>query len=225
MPVPVLISGGTGGIGQAIAQLFARSTAPRFTVHMLGRDAARASAAVLALPPAAAAAPAAGAPATPHSHSHSHSYAVGDVTRAAFWRDLAARRVRFVAPARGRAGDARSHDAGDGHDGHGGVVVEAPRPAVLINAAGVVREGVFVRADEGDVREVLEVNLLATMWACRYMFRALRSHAVEGAEVTPSIINVSSVLAKQGGEGVAAYAAAKAGVLGEMRLAIALDMG
>jgi NAD(P)-dependent dehydrogenase (short-subunit alcohol dehydrogenase family) len=203
-PLPILLTGGTGGIGRAIARQLALSASPRFAVHILSRDAARARAAVLALPTSDGEPPA-----------NRHAYAAGDVASASLWHDLARGAVPFVSPAPGGDGDG---------DGDVDVDVPTPRPALLINAAGaVVKEGPFSRASEADVRAALDANLLATMWGCRHMLRALRSHAPRrGADprageggFTPSIVNVASVLARQGGDGVAAYAAAKGGVLGE----------
>ena len=215
-PFPVLLTGGTGGIGRAVAQLLARSASPRFAVHVLSRHAARARAAVLALPSSAVAA-GDGERGREGGEGATHAYAVGDVASPAFWRGLARGDLPFVRPRREGGG-------GGGAD----VGVPAPRPALLVNAAGaVVRAGPIAPAAEGDVRAGLDANHLGPLWGCRHMLRALRSHAPrrsdavpragcggEGAPFTPSIVNVASVLTRQGGDGVAAYAAAKGGVLG-----------
>jgi NAD(P)-dependent dehydrogenase (short-subunit alcohol dehydrogenase family) len=222
-PLPVLLTGGTGGIGRAVAQLLARSASPRFAVHVLSRHAARARAAVLALPSSAVAAGDGERGREQEEEGATHAYAVGDVASPAFWRGLARGDVPFVRPRRKGGGG-----GGGGGGGQAGGGVPAPRPALLVNAAGAVREGPFARASEDGVRAALDANLLATVWGCRHMLRALRSHAPrrsdpvprascggEGAPFTPSIVNVASVLARQGGDRVAAYAAAKGGVLGE----------
>jgi hypothetical protein len=88
--------------------------------------------------------------------------------------------------------------------------------------------GSFARASEAGVRAALDANLLVTVWGCRHTLwalRALRSRAAArrsdpgrepgaegeaGSMFTPSIVNVASVLARRGTDGVVG-----AGVLGE----------
>lgn len=84
-------------------------------------------------------------------------------------------------------------------------------PAVLINNAGIT--GAASRLDEAEpdtIRSVLDVNLLATILACRL---ALRRMSSKYGGAGGSIVNVSSGAATLGSPGEFVwYAASKAGV-------------
>lgn len=78
---------------------------------------------------------------------------------------------------------------------------------VLVNNAGITRDGLLVRMSDEDWNEVIQTNLTAvfstTRAAARYMMKA-RSGA---------IVNMASVIGLVGNPGQANYAAAKAGVI------------
>ena len=82
---------------------------------------------------------------------------------------------------------------------------------VLVNNAGVAVDGLVLRYKEADWQRVLDTNLtgvfLCTKAALRPMVRARYGR----------IVNVTSVVAQMGNAGQAAYAAAKAGVIGFTR--------
>ncbi|MDH6243764.1 SDR family NAD(P)-dependent oxidoreductase [Mycobacterium sp. OTB74] len=85
--------------------------------------------------------------------------------------------------------------------------VEADGPIdVIINNAGVDRVGRFYEASAQEVRDLLQVNLIAPMELCRQMMPRLlqrgRGH----------IVNVSSMGAISTGPGVTLYGASKAGL-------------
>ncbi|KAI7825462.1 hypothetical protein BX661DRAFT_199298 [Kickxella alabastrina] len=77
---------------------------------------------------------------------------------------------------------------------------------ILVNAAGVSRDGLLVRQRMQDIEEMLETNLLGTML------------------LAGVIINVSSVVGMRGNVGQSAYAATKAGVIGFSK-ALAKELG
>lgn len=91
-------------------------------------------------------------------------------------------------------------------------------PSVLVNNAGVMRNGLLVRMDPEDWHEVLDTNLTGTFHCTREAAR-LMLRAGGGR-----IVNVSSVAARRGWPGQANYAASKAGVLGLTR-AVARELG
>lgn len=89
---------------------------------------------------------------------------------------------------------------------------------VLINNAGITKDGLLMRMKEEDFISVLEVNLLGAFHMSR--------------EVTPfmmrkrqgRIINISSVVGIHGNAGQSNYAASKAGLIG-FTLSLAKELG
>lgn len=93
-----------------------------------------------------------------------------------------------------------------------GEVEEALGPvAVLVNNAGVRRDGLALRLGDDAWREVVDTNLYGTFACSR---RALRGMLRSG---WGRIVNVASVAGIMGNPGQANYCAAKAGVLGLTR--------
>ncbi len=78
---------------------------------------------------------------------------------------------------------------------------------VLVNAAGITRDGLLLRMGDGDFRRVLEVNLVGTFHLVRACARPMM-RARSGR-----IVNVTSVIGITGNAGQANYAASKAGVI------------
>lgn len=89
---------------------------------------------------------------------------------------------------------------------------------VLINNAGITRDGLLMRMTEEQWDEVIRVNLKSvfnlTKAAMRTMLKARSG----------SIINMSSVVGVKGNGGQANYAASKAGILGFTK-SVALEIG
>ena len=79
---------------------------------------------------------------------------------------------------------------------------------VLVNNAGITRDGLLMRMDDADWELVLKVNLtsafIGTRAAGKYMIR----------QKSGSIINMASYSGLEGNRGQANYAASKAGLLG-----------
>ncbi|HEY5700481.1 MAG TPA: 3-oxoacyl-ACP reductase FabG [Gammaproteobacteria bacterium] len=84
-------------------------------------------------------------------------------------------------------------------------------PSVLVNNAGVTRDGLLVRMGEDDWDAVLDTNLKALYRTCKAAARPLMK-AKRGR-----IINLTSVVGVMGNAGQANYAAAKAGIIGFTR--------
>jgi NAD(P)-dependent dehydrogenase (short-subunit alcohol dehydrogenase family) len=96
------------------------------------------------------------------------------------------------------------------------VMARLERLDVLVNAAGVWREGPVEHFSEYDFDLVIDVNLKATFFMCAAAIPALR--ATRGA-----IVSISSDAGRQGNVGAAAYCASKGGVTNFTR-ALALDL-
>lgn len=79
---------------------------------------------------------------------------------------------------------------------------------VLVNNAGITRDGLFMRMSDEDWATVLEVNLTSTMRLCRGVLRGMMK-ARWGR-----IVNISSVVGTTGNPGQGNYAASKAGMIG-----------
>lgn len=79
---------------------------------------------------------------------------------------------------------------------------------VLVNNAGITRDGLALRMSDEDFDRVIDVNLRGCFLCCRaagkYMMKQ-RSGA---------IVNISSIVGISGNAGQANYAASKAGVIG-----------
>lgn len=91
-------------------------------------------------------------------------------------------------------------------------------PALLVNAGGLDAEGPTAFLEVVDFDAVLDVNLRATFLTCQQAVKAMAPRRFG------RIINFVSPAALQGGEGLAADAAARAGVLGLTR-ALAREVG
>jgi len=89
---------------------------------------------------------------------------------------------------------------------------------ILVNNAGVTRDGLVLRMKDEDWAAVLDTDLSAVFRLCRAVLRGMiRARAGR-------IINITSVVAASGNAGQANYAAAKAGVEGLTR-SLAREVG
>jgi 3-oxoacyl-[acyl-carrier protein] reductase len=89
---------------------------------------------------------------------------------------------------------------------------------VLINNAGVTKDGLAVRMKEGDWRVVLETNLSGTFFATQQVLPAMMR------ERWGRIVNISSVVGEMGNAGQANYVASKAGLIG-LTKSLAQELG
>ena len=85
------------------------------------------------------------------------------------------------------------------------------RVDVLVNNAGLTRDGLLLRMNDAQWDEVLDTNLKGAFRCCRAVAKPMMK-ARYGR-----IVNLSSVVALMGNSGQANYAASKAGLLGLTR--------
>jgi 3-oxoacyl-[acyl-carrier protein] reductase len=89
---------------------------------------------------------------------------------------------------------------------------------VLVNNAGVVRDGVIALFGDDDLDAVVDLNLKGTVYVTRAASRVmLRQHS-------GSIVNISSIVGVSGYRGLTVYGATKAALDGFTR-ALARDLG
>ncbi len=88
------------------------------------------------------------------------------------------------------------------------IVAEAGSIEVLVNNAGITRDGLIFRMSSADWSTVLNANLTAAFYASRLVARfMIRQKA-------GSIVNISSVSGIMGNAGQTNYSASKAGLIG-----------
>jgi len=85
---------------------------------------------------------------------------------------------------------------------------------VLVNAAGITRDGWMTRMDSSAWDEVLNVNLKGSFLMTQAFARQWKLANSADAGGSGSVINISSIIAKTGNMGQTNYAASKAGVVG-----------
>jgi 3-oxoacyl-[acyl-carrier protein] reductase len=88
------------------------------------------------------------------------------------------------------------------------LVDEAGDVDVLVNNAGVTRDGLLARMSDEDWQTVLGTNLGGTFNTCRAVSRGMMKRRAG------SIVNVSSIVGVHGNPGQTNYAASKAGIIG-----------
>ena len=88
------------------------------------------------------------------------------------------------------------------------LVEEAGDVDVLVNNAGVTRDGLLARMPDDDWRTVLETNLSSVFYTCRAVTRPMMKKRAG------SIVNISSIVGVHGNWGQTNYGASKAGIIG-----------
>jgi 3-oxoacyl-[acyl-carrier protein] reductase len=80
---------------------------------------------------------------------------------------------------------------------------------VMVNNAGITRDGVLRKMTTGDFRQVIEVHLVGGWLGTKMASLQMREQGTGG-----SVINISSMSGKVGNPGQTNYSAAKAGLIG-----------
>ncbi len=81
-------------------------------------------------------------------------------------------------------------------------------PSILVNNAGITRDGLLMRMSADDWQVVLDTDLSAVYRTCKAVMRGMMK-ARKGR-----IVNIASVIGVMGNAGQTNYAAAKAGMIG-----------
>lgn len=88
------------------------------------------------------------------------------------------------------------------------VIDEFGQIDVLVNNAGINKDGLIMRMTEDDFNQVVQTNLTGTFNMCRHITKHLLK------QKSGTIVNMSSVVGMMGNAGQVNYAASKAGVVG-----------
>ena len=88
------------------------------------------------------------------------------------------------------------------------IIKEYGRIDILINNAGITKDGLLMKMPEADFDQVLNINLKGTFNCIRFVSRQMLKQR------SGRIINMASVVGVTGNMGQANYAASKAGVIG-----------
>jgi 3-oxoacyl-[acyl-carrier protein] reductase len=98
------------------------------------------------------------------------------------------------------------------------LVEEAGDIDVLVNNAGLTRDGLLARMSDEDWRAVIDTNLGGVFHTCRAAVRGMMKRRAG------SIVNVSSIVGLHGNPGQTNYSASKAGIIGFTK-ALARELG
>jgi len=98
------------------------------------------------------------------------------------------------------------------------LVEEAGDLDVLVNNAGITRDGLIARMPDADWDDVLATNLSGAFYTCRAAARGMMRRRAG------SIVNVSSIVGVHGNPGQTNYSASKAGIIG-LTKALARELG
>ena len=98
------------------------------------------------------------------------------------------------------------------------VMAEWGRIDVLINNAGVARDGILGMATDEDIDVVVDLNIKGTLYMSRLVSRRML------ARRSGTIVNISSIVGRSGYRGLGVYSATKAALDGLTR-ALARELG
>jgi len=90
----------------------------------------------------------------------------------------------------------------------GEIEAKFPKIQILVNNAGVTRDGLMLRMEDDAWQEVIDVNLKGTFLFCRAL------GAIMMRQRYGRMINITSISGLMGNPGQANYSASKAGVIG-----------
>lgn len=94
------------------------------------------------------------------------------------------------------------------------VIADFGRIDIMVNNAGITKDGLLMRMSDEDWDAVLDVNLKGTFLFTRAVARPMmKNKAADGTQLGGAIINIASVVGIMGNAGQANYTASKGGVI------------
>jgi 3-oxoacyl-[acyl-carrier protein] reductase len=98
------------------------------------------------------------------------------------------------------------------------LLADAGNVDLLVNNAGVTRDGLIARMSDEDWNDVIGTNLGGVFYTCRAAARGMMKRR------SGSIVNISSIVGLHGNPGQTNYSASKAGIIGFTK-ALARELG
>ena len=94
------------------------------------------------------------------------------------------------------------------------VIADFGKVDVMVNNAGITKDGLLMRMSDDDWDAVINVNLKGTFLFTRAVSRPMmKNKSADGTQLGGSIINIASVVGLIGNAGQANYTASKGGVI------------
>ena len=94
------------------------------------------------------------------------------------------------------------------------VLADFGKVDIMVNNAGITKDGLLMRMSDEDWDAVLNVNLKGTFLFTRAVARPMmKNKSADGAQLGGAIINIASVVGIMGNAGQANYTASKGGVI------------
>ncbi len=94
------------------------------------------------------------------------------------------------------------------------VLADFGKVDIMVNNAGITKDGLLMRMSDDDWDAVIDVNLKGTFLFTRAVARPMmKNKAPDGTQLGGSIINIASVVGIMGNAGQANYTASKGGVI------------
>ncbi len=131
-------------------------------------------------------------------------------------KNLESELIKIGVKAKGFASDASSFEKSQ--ETVAEVIKEFGTVDILINNAGITRDGLLMRMDEKQWDMVININLKSVFNLTKAVIRPMMK------QKAGSIINMSSIVGLKGNAGQANYSASKAGILGFTK-SVALEFG
>ena len=94
------------------------------------------------------------------------------------------------------------------------VIADFGKIDIMVNNAGITKDGLLMRMSDEDWDAVLNVNLKGTFLFTRSVSRPMmKNKAADGSQLGGAIVNITSVVGITGNAGQANYTASKGGVI------------
>lgn len=146
----VLITGGSRGIGLAVAQLFSKNAYRCTLISRSKEDLQQAVASLTPLPSSAS------QDSPPDTEAYQHGYIAGNISEdTSFWKPEAISPFGAILPRPGK-GDGPTHPS---------------RIDVVVNCAGITQTSLFLGMSIEEMNKIIDTNLMSVMRGTKFLLR------------------------------------------------------